>query len=604
MAGGEERLPAEDGAVRMKVMQALERAWTGRVAEAIAILVADGAVLAHPFGRTTLGTLFLESGRTAAALDAFGAAAALVPESGEARCNVGVALQRLGRLGEALAAYDEAVRLQPANVTAHFNRGAVLRLTNRLAEAKVAFARAAALSPKMVEAHVNRGLICLMLGQPREALASLDTALALSPDRAEIAEARATALRALGRPSTPPPGAVAGPLPPPPGAQAAVALGRILIELGRYEEALARVGPVPRQGPVGAQALMAKAAALWNLGRVGEAFGAGAAALRLDPGNAELHEEISYMFLKVGDFDRGWAEYEYRSERPQRRLRTVDLRAPLWQGEDLAGKRLLVLTEQGHGDTLQFVRFLGALHDRGADLTGVAQPAVLDLLRSLAVPVTWVAAAEEGARYDYHVPLLSLPHRLGTRLETIPADVPYLSADDAKAAAWRQRLGADGFKIGVSWQGNPEHPSDHQRSVALAALAPLAAVPGVRLISLQARNGLSQLGRLPAGMAVEDLGPEIGDNPNGMAEIAAVMAGLDLVVTPDTAIAHLAGALGRPVWVALMADSDWRWLRGREDSPWYPTARLFRQRKAGDWGPVFATMAAGLTELAGRPSLA
>jgi hypothetical protein len=203
-------------------------------------------------------------------------------------------------------------------------------------------------------------------------------------------------------------------------------------------------------------------------------------------------------------------------------------------------------------------------------------------------------------RFDYYVPLLSLPHRLATRRETIPAEVPYIFADQAKAVAWRARLGAQGFKVGVAWQGNPEHPSDHLRSVALAAMAPLAAIPGVRLISLQARHGLHQLAALPVGMAVEDLGPAIGDNPDGMAEIAAVMAGLDLVVTIDSAVAHLAGALGRPVWLALMADPDWRWQLKGEASQWYPTARLFRQQKPGDWSGVFAAMADALAERAGR----
>ena len=358
MAGGEQRTPDEDRAVRMTVMRALEGAWRGRVGEAIAMLSGDKAVMAHAFGRTTLGTLYLESRRPREALDAFSAAAALAPESGEARCNMGVALQQLGRPGEALTAYDEAIRLQPVNVTAHFNRGVVLRLANRLDEAAAAFANAVDLSPKMVEAHVNRGLVCLMLGRHGEALASLDRALALAPGNADILQARAAALQALGQPVVQPPAPARPPPPPPPGAQAAVARGRLLIELERYADALALVSPVPRQGPVGAQALMAKAAALWKLGRVSEALGAGNAAIRLDPGNAEIHEEFSYYCLKLGDFERGWAEYEYRLERPQRRQRIVAPGVPLWRGEDLAGKRVAVLTEQGHGDTLNFVRYL------------------------------------------------------------------------------------------------------------------------------------------------------------------------------------------------------------------------------------------------------
>ena len=246
MAGGEQRTPDEDRAVRMTVMRALEGAWRGRVGEAIAMLSSDRAVMAHAFGRTTLGTLYLESRRPREALDAFSAAAALAPESGEARCNIGVALQQLGRPGEALAAYDEAIRLQPVNVTAHFNRGVVLRLANRLDEAAAAFANAVDLSPKMVEAHVNRGLVCLMLGRHGEALASLDRALALAPGNADIVQARAAALQALGQPVVPPPAPARPPPSPPPGAQAAVARGRILIELERYAEALSDRNPLTR----------------------------------------------------------------------------------------------------------------------------------------------------------------------------------------------------------------------------------------------------------------------------------------------------------------------------------------------------------------------
>jgi hypothetical protein len=235
----------------------------------------------------------------------------------------------------------------------------------------------------------------------------------------------------------------------------------------------------------------------------------------------------------------------------------------------------------------------------------LVQPAVLGLMRSMATPVLWADSTTPTPPDDYHVHLLSLPHRFGTRLETIPADVPYLFADAAKAAAWRERLGETGFRIGVVWQGNPHHASDHLRSIALAEFRPLAAVPDVRLVSLQAVRGLDQLARLPAGMTVEDLGPAIGNNPDGLSEIAAVMDCLDLVVTSDTAIAHLAGALGRPVWVALHSDADWRWLLDRPDSPWYPTMRLFRQGRPGDWPGVFADMAAALQALlAGRPVLA
>ena len=194
---------------------------------------------------------------------------------------------------------------------------------------------------------------------------------------------------------------------------------------------------------------------------------------------------------------------------------------------------------------------------------------------------------------------MSLPHIFRTHSEAeIPADVPYLAADPERVAKWAARLGSDGFKVGIGWQGNADYPGDHFRSIPLKQFAPLAQVPGVRLISVQALWGLEQLEDLPAGMTVETLGEELTNNPDGFREMAAVIANLDLMILSDSAPAHLAGALGRPVWVALAKRPDWRWQAGRSDSPWYPTMRLFRQAEAGDWAGVFAAIAAALAERA------
>jgi hypothetical protein len=200
--------------------------------------------------------------------------------------------------------------------------------------------------------------------------------------------------------------------------------------------------------------------------------------------------------------------------------------------------------------------------------------------------------------FDYQISLMSLPHVLKTTAETLPGEVPYLAAEPAYVAKWRERLGADGFKVGIVWQGNPDYPRDRYRSIALRHFAPLASVPGIRLISLQAFNGLDQLDALPEGMTVETLGEEIG-RPEGFDNLAGVMANLDLIVTSDTSAAHFAGALGRPVWVALRCRPDWRWMERRDDSPWYPTMRLFRQKTHGDWDGVFAEIAAELGEVSG-----
>jgi hypothetical protein len=223
-----------------------------------------------------------------------------------------------------------------------------------------------------------------------------------------------------------------------------------------------------------------------------------------------------------------------------------------------------------------------------------------EILRRSFPDVTVSATAMLKGDFDFQVSLMSLPSVLATTPETLPNAVPYLFPDEGRVGRWRERLGQDGFKVGIAWQGNPTYPRDRYRSIPLKEFAPLAAIPGVRLISIQAVNGLEQLDHLPRGMRVETFGEAIGNSPDGVNEIAGVMANLDLVITSDTGMAHLAGALGRPIWVALCDRPDWRWLRDSTRSPWYPTMRLFRQTRHKDWAGVFAEVAAALAEVATR----
>jgi tetratricopeptide (TPR) repeat protein len=593
--------PPERQAMMRTLLLATDLALAGMVAEAIRMIAGSPAVRADAFGNNRLGSLLIEAGDAAGALRAFDASIALAPDYGDAHCNRGVALQRLRRLPEALDAYDAAARYEPGNVTAHFNRGNVLAMLGRFDEAGRAFDRALVLDPTLAGAHLNRGFVALARHRPEAALADFEKGLALEPDNAEMAKARLAVLKQLGR--------AAIPLAPlrraqvAPGLAGALARARILIELNRCAEALALLPSNPPRGAIGARVMAGRSAALWRMERRDEALAAGRAAVDLaGPGDAEVHEELAFLCLKVGDFARGWDEHEYRLAKSYGRMREAEQTSPVWRGEDLRGKRVRVLSEQGFGDTLQFARYLLPLHALGATVIAVVQPGLRKLMGSMAAPIVWAESAAASADDDFHVHLMSLPQRFATRLETIPRDVPYLFADAERAREWAGRIGTDGFRIGVAWQGNPNQSVDHLRSVALAHFAPLAAVPRVRLISVQALRGLEQLGALPPGMAVEDLGSLVGANPEGFSEIAAVMANLDLVATSDTAVAHLAGALGRPVWLALHHDPDWRWLRERRDSPWYPAMRLFRQRNPGDWVPVFAEMAKALAGLAdGRP---
>jgi hypothetical protein len=289
--------------------------------------------------------------------------------------------------------------------------------------------------------------------------------------------------------------------------------------------------------------------------------------------------------LLQGDFALGLPLYEWRKQlKPPIEARFYP--QPLWNGtQDIKGRTVFVYIEQGLGDTIQFYRFVGALLARGAHVILAVQDALLRLLENASPGVELVGARVVPPAFDYHIPLMSLPLALGLTPRTIPAAVPYLKAEPERVARWRSQIGEKGYKIGISWQG--ARGGVTSRAVPLRCFAPLAAIPGVRLISLQKGFGTEQLVTLPM---VESLGQDFDSGPDAFLDSAAVMQNLDLVITLDSALAHLAGAMGRPIWVALKQVPDWRWFLGRGDSPWYPGMRLFRQKTDGDWVGVFADM--------------
>ncbi|MBV8403910.1 MAG: hypothetical protein JO203_06930, partial [Gammaproteobacteria bacterium] len=299
--------------------------------------------------------------------------------------------------------------------------------------------------------------------------------------------------------------------------------------------------------------------------------------------------------LQLGRFEAGWSLYDNRPSA----LATAGWPQAWWRGEDLRDKTLFVHCEQGLGDAIQFCRYLLLAEARGARVVLSLDDRLRRLLRGLSPTIRFVGPGEKPEHFDFHCPLLSLPGAFATTLETIPGMTRYLSAEPERVAVWRQRLGTEGFRIGICWQGNPNNAQDVGRSPPLEMFAPLAAIPGVRLISLQKYHGLEQLAAGPAGMSIEQLGEEFDSGPDAFIDTAAVMESLDLVISGDTAIVHLAGALGHPAWVALRHVPEWRWLLSGAYSPWYPTLRLFRQSHRGDWAGVFAAMRAALVELRG-----
>ena len=274
---------------------------------------------------------------------------------------------------------------------------------------------------------------------------------------------------------------------------------------------------------------------------------------------------------------------------------------PEWSGEPIAGRRILVLDEKGLGDVIHFSRYLSLLAEAGGEVTFHCRKPMHRLLSTLPGAPRLVEAPGPAETFDYEVALVSLPRAFKTRADTIPAAIPYLRAEEALIAKWAERLGRYGFRIGISWQGSPNPKADMARAMPLRSFAPLARIPGVRLISLQKNGGVDQLADGEHGFVVEELGQDFDAGPDAFVDTAAVMANLDLIVTCDTSIAHLAGALGKSVWVALKGVPDWRFLLEREDTPWYPNMRLFRQQQRGEWNGVFARMAHALDELT-RPS--
>lgn len=320
-----------------------------------------------------------------------------------------------------------------------------------------------------------------------------------------------------------------------------------------------------------------------------------------DPDDASLHVCLSQVLLAMGDFEAGWREYEWRwalfeKERPP-------YPRPKWDGSPLAGETIFVHGEQGYGDNIQFIRYAPLVAACGGRVVFGSPPG----LRPLAATAAGIAAIVEPGEpippFDAHIPLASLPGVLGTRLATIPAEVPYLRAEEGRIARWRRRFAAKGgrLSVGICWQANPKFAADRFRSLPLSHLLPLFDVPGVDFYGLQVLHGREQMAPLDPALPFEDIGRELYSPSEALVEAAAAIAALDLVITVDTAICHLAGALARPAWVLLSLIPDWRWLTEREDCPWYPTLRLFRQRQRGDWDGVVRRVVDGLGEaVAGR----
>ena len=314
-------------------------------------------------------------------------------------------------------------------------------------------------------------------------------------------------------------------------------------------------------------------------------------AMTLNPEYFEAYWNRGTLSLLQGEFEQAWPDFEWRKRKQGHNLQVASAQ-PVWSGlEDISNKTILVHWEQGLGDTIQFCRYVQLLSKVAGRVLFWPQKSLMALMRRANLGAEIVDFDDKTLRYDFRIPLMSLPVVLKTNLGNIPRQWSYLAPDPDRVAQWKKTLSSEGFKIGISWKGS-SGPIDAGRSVPLTAFLPLLDIPGIRLISLQKFEGLFELYNLPVGTRIETLGDAFDAGPDGFADTAAVMGLCDLVITSDTAIAHLAGALGVPTWVALKKTPDWRWFLDRDDSPWYETVRLFRQERPGDWGGVFHPPAA------------
>jgi tetratricopeptide (TPR) repeat protein len=498
----------------------------------------------------------------------------------------GLACQKAGRHPDAVLCYESVLYLDPRHFDALHMLGVVAIQNRQYERAWDLISGAVQKNARVGAAHRNLALVNLRLGRVSEAASSYQTAIALEPEALDAHIHLASVLIDLNRPEEALTACEQAIRRHPDSAVAYLVTAIALRSLQRATEALMSCDRAIALRPHSAEAWDKRAAALQDLNRLDEAIESCETAMTLRPDFAPAYAHAGLMYLQRGDFFRGWNLSEWRN-RPGSVVAAPTYSQPRWRGEDdIVGQTLLVYCEQGLGDTIQFCRYASGLKALGIDVVLLAPSTLHGLLKGLRPTVQIIDERDQLPRFDRHCPLLSIPHALGTTAATIPATIPYLFAEPDRVRRWQTKLCGDDLKIGICWHGS-SIPAAVGRSVPLAMFHHISLVPGVRLISLQKGPGSEQLGQLPQGMTVEDLGADFDAGPDSFLDTAAVMQCVDLIITIDTSIAHLAGALGRPTWVMLKEVPDWRWMLKREDSPWYPRHRLFRQQKSGDWQGVF-----------------
>jgi FkbM family methyltransferase len=528
----------------------------GKVEEAIAhhrralALMPDNAKAHY-----NLAIALYEQKQDEEAIKLYRQAIAVQPDYANAHHNLGMALYRQGKLEEAIACYRQAVQLEPTHASAHNSLAVALYQQNNLEEAIAHYQQAIAIHPSYVNAHDNLGIALKQQGKLEEAATHFQQAIAGNPSYAN----------------------------------AYINLGNAMRELGRFNEAIAYCQESIRLQPTNADAYNTYGCVLVDLARFEDAIACFEDAVRLRPDFADAHLNLGIILLQIGEFRRGFEEYHWRWKTKQ----CPDLRytQALWAGENLNGKVILLTAEQGFGDTIQFARYAPMVAARGGEVIIACQKPLLRLLSTVPGVSRCVDRDKDNIDIHTHAPLLELPYILGTTTDTIPATVPYLSPP-SHSTVQLDILPNIRLKIGIVWATNPSNSTSSKRSCSLTHFLSLLEIPGIALYSLQKEHPAPDRALLQNTPRLQDLQDQLTD----FADTASAIAQLDLVITVDTAVAHLAGALGKPTWTLLPHVADWRWMRDRDDNPWYPTMRLFRQNQPADWDDLFVQVAAALQE--------
>ena len=509
------------------------------------------------------GVLLRRLNRIPEATHAYARAVELQPDYADALMNWGNALQEAGALDEALVIYERALQISPQSAPIRVNMCQLLLRMERVDDAVLIGESAVRLDQRLLEAHLNLGNAYHTRNRIEESAESYRRALALQPDRIDIISNLASALAAMDADE-----------------EAFALFDRIVAERNDMPEFFVNRGKAyaERRQVEAAEADYRRACAI-------------------APDLPVAHANLGVTRLLRGDFEEGWREFEWRWRTPGFAKLEARFLKPLWRGEDLAGKTILLHNEQGFGDTLQFCRLAALVKARGARVILQVQKPLASLLTRLEGVDELAPEGDPLPEHDLRCPLLTLPGRLKLDLDSIPAKIPYLYADPASITDWKDRLAAygDGLRVGLVWAASPENPVDRRRSTTLAQLAQLGLIPGVRYFAIQ-KGAAAEQGKKPPQEFTQFV--SLSDDLDQFADTAAVIANLDLVISVCSSPAHLAAGLGAPVWLLDRFDGDWRWLLDRNDTPWYPNMKIYRQPARGDWASPIARMAADLAALA------